>query len=38
MKEAANKQVEVEALLESNQLKSAALEMTLAEVRGAKKR
>jgi len=37
MRENARRQVEVEGLLESNQLKTAALEMTLAEMQTAKK-
>jgi hypothetical protein len=37
MRESARRQVEVEELLESNQLKTAALEMTLAEMQAAKK-
>jgi two-component system, NtrC family, sensor histidine kinase HydH len=38
MRENARRQVEVEALSESNQLKTAALEMTLAEVQAAAKK
>ncbi len=37
MRESAQRQVEVESLLESNQLKTAALEMTLAELQTAQK-